>query len=90
MIIILSRRKWFDKAIKYIFCYFLKLNFVRRKLKLQAGYFLNPSKLLFSPHFSNAGYLKKKIFLKPVVKRVISLFSYDFFTFWSILFADSF
>ena len=33
----------------------------------------------FSPLFSNAGYQKKAIPLKPVIKRVISLLSCEFF-----------
>ena len=45
------------------------------------------SRVSFLHLFSNDGYQKAAIFLKPVVKSVISLFSYEVFTFCSILFA---
>ena len=49
-----------------------------------------PSGVSFSPHFSNAGHQKKAIFLKLVVRSVISLLFYGFLTFWIILLADLF
>ena len=49
------------------------------------GYALLP-RYRFHLFFSNVGYQKKEIFLKPVVKCVISLLSFEFFSFWSIFF----
>ena len=55
-----------------------------------AEWMCTPSRVSFSPLFSNAGYQKKAIFLKLLVKGVISLFSYDCFMVWSMLLADFF
>ena len=47
------------------------------------------SRVSFSPLFLKAGYLKRAIFLKPVVKSVTPLVSYEFFfTLKSMLSAD--
>ena len=46
-----------------------------------------PSQVSLLPPSSNAGYQNKAIFLQPVVKSIVSLLSYECFTFLNIRFA---
>ena len=45
-----------------------------------------PSRVSFLPRFSNAGYQKKAIFLKPVVKSVVSSLCYELCLLFGICF----